>query len=97
MKIKTYRGDGTRDVAAAVVSKASRKVLPLELHKLARRKLNYIAGAKSLADLNHPGLALHRLTGDRKGQYALRINDQYRICFVAKENEVFEVEIVDYH
>ena len=97
MKIRSYRGVGTRDIAAAVNSKAGRKILPQHLHGLARRKLNYIAGAKSLADLNHPGLALHRLIGDRRGQYAVKINDQFRICFMHNGTEVFEVEIVDYH
>lgn len=55
-------------------------------------------GAATLEDLRvPPGNRLEALTGDRKGQYSIRINDQFRICFVWKESGAFEVEITDYH
>jgi len=54
--------------------------------------------AKSLMDLSVlPGNRLHRLEGDRKGQHSISINDQWRICFVWKEGDAHNVEIVDYH
>ena len=54
--------------------------------------------AESLEDLRiPPANRLEKLDGDRRGQYSIRINDQYRICFEAKDNGLFHVEIVDYH
>src|SRR3954471_16083100 len=80
--IRGYRDRGTRDIAAGVTSKAARSLLPVSLHEVARRRLAYLAAARSLDDLRAwPGLNLHALTGGRRGQHAIRINDQYRICF----------------
>jgi proteic killer suppression protein len=57
-----------------------------------------VDAAKELADLKiPPGNKLHALTGDRAGQHAIRINDQYRVCFVWKDGHAYEVEIADYH
>jgi len=54
--------------------------------------------AKSIVDLKSPpGNRLEALKGDRKGQWSIRINDQWRVCFRFEEDEVFDVEIVDYH
>ena len=64
----------------------------------ARTRLERLAAAESLADLAAiRGNRLEALKGDRKGQYSIRINDQWRICFRWKENAAEEVEIVDYH
>jgi toxin HigB-1 len=61
-------------------------------------KLDLIHGAGTLTDLRiPPGNRLEALRGDRKGQHSIRINDQYRICFVWSDNGANEVEIVDYH
>lgn len=66
--------------------------------RVARRKLQYLHQAKVLGDLRSPpGNRLELLMGDRKGQYSIRINDQWRICFHWLENDAFDVEIVDYH
>jgi proteic killer suppression protein len=66
--------------------------------RTARRKLLYLHRAQSLQDLNAPpGNRLEALKGDRKGQYGIRINDQWRICFVWRQGEAYDVEIVDYH
>lgn len=55
-------------------------------------------GAATLEDLRVPlGNRLEALTGDRRGQYSIRINDQFRICFVWKDSNAYEVEITDYH
>ena len=64
----------------------------------ARRKLLYLSQARSLQDLLvPPGNRLEALRGDRKGQHSIRINDQWRICFVWTKNGPDAVEIVDYH
>lgn len=74
--------------------------LPQEIQKTALRKLQYIDNAKALNDLRSPpGNHLEVLQGNREGQHSIRINDQWRICFVWDENEAsaYSVEIVDYH
>jgi proteic killer suppression protein len=71
---------------------------PPHLVNFARRKLEMLHAARSIMDLKSPpGNELHALTGDRKGQFAIRINRQYRICFEWREDRVHHVEIVDYH
>src|SRR5438552_1684562 len=98
MAIRSYRDRGTRDIAAGVSSKAARKTLPVLLHPLARRRLAFLAAARSLDDLRaRAGLNLHALAGDRQGQHAIRINDQYRVCFVWIIPDAHQVQITDYH
>ncbi len=64
----------------------------------ARRKLEMLNAAESLADLRiPPGNRLAALKGDRQGQYSIRINDRWRICFVWRGGDAYDVEIVDYH
>ncbi len=64
----------------------------------ARRKLEMLNAAESLADLRiPPGNRLAALKGDRRGQYSIRINDRWRICFVWRGGDPHDVEIVDYH
>ena len=66
--------------------------------RVARRKLLYLDAAGNLNDLRSPpGNRLEALKGDRKGQHSIRINDQWRICFVWREGAAENVEIVDYH
>ncbi|HTW57564.1 MAG TPA: type II toxin-antitoxin system RelE/ParE family toxin [Terriglobales bacterium] len=78
-----WRTGKTRGAAAAGVSK---------------RKLAMLDGAASLDDLKcPPGNRLEKLSGDRQGQYSIRINDQYRICFEWRGHDAYEVEITDYH
>jgi proteic killer suppression protein len=75
----------------------SRK-LPLVIQKTARRKLVYLDDADDLRDLlAPPGNRLEALHGDREGQYSIRINVQYRICFKWLKGKAIGVEIVDYH
>jgi proteic killer suppression protein len=74
------------------------KKLPSDIQKVALRKLIMIDNAGCLEDLRvPPANHLEQLSGDRKGQYSIRINDQYRICFTEKDNDYYNVEIVDYH
>ena len=63
-----------------------------------RRKLAMLDAAAALDDLKSPpGNSLEKLRGDRLGRYSIRVNDQYRICFVWRGHDAFEVEIADYH
>jgi toxin HigB-1 len=72
--------------------------IPASLRRSAIRKLAILDAAVVLEDLRiPPGNRLEALTGDRKGQYSIRVNDQYRLCFSWVEGNAFEVEIVDYH
>lgn len=72
--------------------------LPREIQTTARRKLKVIDAAQSLEALRvPPGNRLEPLKGDRKGQWSIRINDQWRICFKWHDGSAFEVEIADYH
>jgi proteic killer suppression protein len=65
---------------------------------MARRKLIMVHVASKLDDLKvPPGNRLHRLHADREGQYAIRINDQYRVCFAWRDGNAYDVEITDYH
>lgn len=74
------------------------KKLPIEIQRAARRKLLYLDDAQDLQDLRSPpGNRLERLKGDRAGQYSIRINDQWRICFEWVDNKASNVAIVDYH
>ena len=74
------------------------KKLPQNIQSVTLRKLIMIDNAGCLEDLRvPPANRLEKLEGDRKGQYSIRINDQYRICFTVEGNNFFDVEIVDYH
>ena len=66
--------------------------------RVALRKLRQIHSVSTVEELHEPpGNRLEHLKGDRKGQWSLRINDQYRICFAWRNGDAYEVEIVDYH
>ena len=81
-----------------VFNQVSSSRLPRDIQKVALRKLIMIDNAGALSDLCvPPGNRLEALHGDREGQHSIRINDQYRICFVFSDGDFFDVEIVDYH
>ena len=66
--------------------------------RIALRKLRMLDAAAGLTDLRSPpGNRLEKLKGDRDGQWSIRINDQWRICFAWKDGDAFDVEVVDYH
>jgi toxin HigB-1 len=67
------------------------------IHRVAFRKLMMLHAAKRLSDLAGPSSLLEALRGDRKGQYAVRVNDRFRLCFVWLEGNAADAEIVDYH
>ncbi len=94
----TFFGRGTEDVYHGIDTKAARKVCPTELARLARSKLFLIDDAESVRDLKMPpGNRLKELKGVRRGQYSIRINDQFRICFRWTDTGARDAEIVDYH
>ena len=96
--IRSFRDAGTKDIYNCVDSKAARRSCPQKLWKVAHRKLDYLWGAAELRDLaSPPGNQLEALKKDRIGQHAIRINDQYRICFEWTPQGPLNVEIVDYH
>ena len=77
----------------------SSRIIPSTIQRVARRKLLQINSSNLINDLRvPPGNRLEALKGKRKGQHSIRINDQYRVCFIwKKENDAHNVEIVDYH
>ena len=92
--IRSFRDKTTE----AVFRGAAPKGFPADLVATARRKLRYLHAAADLGDLRAPpGNRLEALAGDRKGQYSIRINQQFRLCFVWTPEGPAEVEIVDYH
>lgn len=86
-----------RDTEALWHGKAIRRFSAIAVQ--ARRKLDYLDAAQALLDLRAPpGNRLEALAGDRKGQHSIRVNDQWRICFVWRDKSgAHDVEIVDYH
>lgn len=92
--IKTFADRRTR--ALFLHGKAKR--FPTDIADRAVRKLEYVDLAATLDDLRvPPGNRLHALRGDRKGQHAISINDQWRICFRFIDGDAFDVEVCDYH
>jgi len=74
------------------------KKFSLELQKLAKRRMMWLDAAEILQDLKvPPGNRFEKLLGNREGQHSIRVNDQWRICFVWNNNGASDVEIVDYH
>jgi len=96
--IRSFDGAGTEDVFNGVNTKAARRICPKDLWRVAARKLDQLDSVESLDDLRvPPGNRLEALAGDRTGQHSMRINEQYRICFVWTSTGPLEVAIVDYH
>jgi proteic killer suppression protein len=92
--IESFESKETEKIFKGQISKK----LPLEIQRIARRKLIYLDDAEDLHDLQAPpGNRLEKLKGSRAGQYSIRINDQWRICFDWIDNKARNVEIVDYH
>ena len=98
MAIRNFYNKATEDINYGLASKVALKLLPQELHRKAQIKLARLSAATSIQDLRElRGNRLEALQGDRKGQYSIRINDQYRICFRWEQVYASDVEIVDYH
>jgi proteic killer suppression protein len=98
MAIRSFADQASEDVNYGRRTKRALRLLPAKLHEKARIKLARLHAAESLMDLaSLPGSRLEKLHGDRAGQYSIRVNDQYRICFKWENHAEGRVEIVDYH
>jgi proteic killer suppression protein len=92
--LKSFRDAETEKVFARQVSRK----LPGDIQQTALRKLRMLNNAASLSDLRvPPANRLEKLSGERAGQYSIRINDQWRVCFRWVDGNAYDVEIVDYH
>ena len=98
MGIRGFKNKGTEDVNYGRASKEALRVLPKELHRKAQIKLARLGAVTSIQDLREiRGNRFEALKGSRRGQYSIRINDQYRICFRWEKGNALGVEITDYH
>lgn len=96
--IVSFKDQGTEDLFNGVNSKAARKACPRTLWSIASKRLDQLDSVRSLEELKvPPGNRLEPLSGDRKGQHSIRINDQYRICFRWSDSGPCDVEVTDYH
>lgn len=96
--IVSFRNTGTEDIFDGKNSNAARQLCPQQLWKIAARKLEQLDSAVALDDLFvPPGNRLEALKRERTGQHSIRVNDQYRVCFVWTEAGPTDVEITDYH
>jgi proteic killer suppression protein len=96
--IQSFANRETEDIYDGKSTRATRRVLPNQLLRIALRKLDQLDVAERLSDLRiPPGNRLELLKGGRVGQHSIRINDQYRVCFEWTESGPARVEIVDYH
>ncbi len=92
--IKSFRDAETEKIFNRQFSKR----LPAGIQKVALRKLRMLANAHNVSDLRSPpGNRLERLSGEREDQHSIRVNDQWRVCFVWRAGDAHEVEICDYH
>ena len=96
--IVSFRDKQTKAIYDHESTKAARKRLPVALWKIAQRKLDQLARVARLSQLKlPPGNQLEPLKGDREEQHSIRVNEQYRICFVWTDQGPAHVEITDYH
>ncbi len=92
--IQSFKGRDTE----TIFNRQPARRLPPEIHRRAYAKLVQLHRAQTLTDLSRlPGNRFEKLKGDRQGQYSIRINDQWRLCFQWEDSDAFEVEITDYH
>jgi proteic killer suppression protein len=92
--IKSFKNKETEKI----YNREGSNKLPQNIQQGALRKLRMINNAKSLNDLRiPPANRLEKLKGDREGQFSIRINDRWRICFIWQDGNAYEVEIADYH
>jgi toxin HigB-1 len=92
--IKSFKSEETERIFRGLFSRK----LPQDIHRVAARKLEQLHAATMLDTLRvPPGNRLAALTNDRQGQHSIRVNDQWRVCFVWRDGDAYDVEIVDYH
>lgn len=98
MSIQSFRDQATVDIYQGSNTKKARQRLPVDRHDKARRMLDRLDKSETIDEIEAtPGYQLKQLSGDREGQVAIRVDDQYRICFYWKNSDTHAVEITDYH
>ncbi len=96
--IRSFQNRGTEDIFNGVSTRTARKTCPKTIWAVAQRKLDQINRVRNVRELVvPPGNRLERLYGEKKGQYSIRINNQYRICFYWENSYAHEGEITDCH
>jgi len=96
--IVSFKNQATEDIFNGKNTKNARKICPQSLWKVSARKLDQLDSVSELEELKvPPGNRLESLSGNRKEQFSIRINDQYRVCFKWNETGPYDVEITDYH
>ena len=96
--INSFRDKGTADLFDRKNTREARQACPRQIWRVAQRKLDQLNGVVSLESLKiPPGNFLEALKDERKGQHSIRINDQFRVCFVWTDDGAENVEITDYH
>ena len=94
MSVNRFRND---DAECLFAGQAVRR-LPADIQRRARVRLQRVVAAAALSDLRvPPSHRLEALRGDREGQYSIRVNDQWRVCFVWTDQGAMEIEVIDYH
>ena len=98
MTIISFACKDSQELAQGIDNKRTRRLLPKQLHRSALIKMHILRAASQLDDLlQYPGLGLEQLKGNRKSEYSIRINKQYRICFKWRNGEACYVMVEDYH
>jgi proteic killer suppression protein len=96
--IRTFADHATEDLFNGIDSRRARAACPIQVWPVVRRKLDQLNRVRMVQELRiPPGNRLQRLVGNRAGQYSIRINDQYRVCFRWEEGYADDVEVTDYH
>ena len=96
--IRSFADTATEDLFNGVTSRRARRACPAQVWPAVRRKLTQLNRVQGLSELRiPPGNRLQRLRGNRAGQYSIRVNDQFRICFRWEEKYADDVEVTDYH
>jgi len=98
MAIRSWANEETKSIYHGINNNSTRKKLPRTLHGKAQERLDVLDNTHNLYSLSKiKSYRLEKLKGDRLGQFSIRINKQYRICFYFKNNDAYFVDITDYH
>jgi len=96
--IVSFKGQATEDIFNGINSRAARKACPGTLWRIVSRKLDQLDSVQVLEELKvPPGNRLEKLSGNRKTEHSIRINEQYRICFIWGKSGPKNVQVTDYH
>lgn len=96
--IVSFKNESTEDIFNGKNTKVARKLCPRTLWNIAFRKLDQLDSVTNIEELRvPPGNQLEALSGNREGEFSIRINQQYRICFKWSNSDPYDVEITDYH